>query len=224
MENLPVTVIGIMGPSGSGKSTAARNLAKYYSKLYNLQRKEQYPVIHGDMYFCGEKAPFTPSGWRFASKFCPFVSFTLCLPLCLLPSFILPHFQRNVEVPEAINWEKQAEAIQEAKKKLVSDPTGPKSLLVEGFLLFCDPDTVNFFDYMIFLEAAKETCYERRKARKQRKDLERFNLYYEEYVWPCHVECRKKFVDPLENVLYLNTDDLSEQEIVEKILNYVSKI
>jgi len=198
-----VLVVGIGGPSGCGKTQLAKSLEKYFREqrftqqceaIYIRGKKQKPkipndPVIHGDTYF--------------KRKNCPMTEFGII----------------NMEIPEAINYEKLIASVTTTKSKLQQTPNTPPVLIVEGFLLYCNPTLVQLLDKKILLMASKDTCYVRRRDRRPHKNGEHFTEYYDKYVWPCFEENKKKYDDL--DVVEINTDNLTQKEVFEKVLKLI---
>lgn len=129
-----------------------------------------------------------------------------------------------LEVPEAYNFPAIIESLKQKKAELEAQPDGPRVLLVEGFLLYCNPELMQHLDKKIFLLAERDTCFVRRRDRKTRKNPELFVDQYNKYVWPCFEENYKTYYEPLiekKEVFLIKTDVITQQEVLAEALKYI---
>ena len=64
---------------------------------------------------------------------------------------------------------------------------GQGYLVLEGYLLFHDPEIAKACDVCIFLDADEVTCCTRRFTRQARRPWPEFSKWYTELVWPHYV-------------------------------------
>jgi len=132
-----------------------------YNLEYTIGGRERSNVVHLDSCFSTKNAPVTTINPRI----------------------------KNMERPDGIDYQKLRNKIEEAREILKnSKRKGVQFIIVEGFLLFSDEETLMLFDHKIFLKVNKETSYTRRLNRKTRSDINQFTQYFDIYVWPCYEE------------------------------------
>ncbi len=179
--------IGIAGGSGSGKTAVAKELKKYF--------KKKASVFHIDNY------------QRFKKK---------------LPEI---YGMKNWDHPRSINWQRLIKDLVSLKKgekiiirfrdqkklkgfkEKVLTPT--KFIIIEGYLLFCNPLIRNLLDFRVYLDAGDRVRIKRRTKFKNSK-------YIQKILLPMHckyIEPTKKFAD-----LILNTEKYSSRECCKQII------
>jgi uridine kinase len=124
----------------------------------------------------------------------------------------MTEFGRNMEVPEAIDYGKIVQLIQESTQTIT---------FVEGFLLFSSHLALPYINIKIYLESEKEVCYQRRFSRKPRKDEKKFREHYDKYVWPCHVE-NNKHIKEIDDVFVVDCR-VSPEEVAKLCIAYISQ-
>ncbi|KAH3743263.1 nicotinamide/nicotinate riboside kinase [Pelomyxa schiedti] len=151
----------------------------------------------------------------------PMVHLDLCFRTGHLPGTEFGCRIKNMETPDAIDYDKFMQQLQKCKELAESPPchnpessspvcsaesstSGTESgtiqgatkriVLAEGFLLFCN-DTLyrDRLDLRIFLTCDRDTAYTRRLNRKKRKNKELFDAYFDRYVWPGYTEHNAPF-------------------------------
>ncbi|MDP3995977.1 MAG: hypothetical protein Q8P74_01890 [bacterium] len=186
--------IGITGGSGSGKTALARELKKYFGKRALIFHIDNYQKF-------GEKLPEIKGGMK------------------------------NWDHPGAIKWERMIKDLlslkggetitvksrDQKKLKRVKEKTLRPSeiIIIEGYFLFYKSSIRKLLDFSVFLKANEEI---RIKRRTKPKNIE----YVQKILLPMHnkyIEPTKKFAD-----LILNTEKLSIERCVKKIISYGRKI
>ncbi|XP_054286058.1 nicotinamide riboside kinase 2-like [Macrosteles quadrilineatus] len=96
----------------------------------------------------------------------------------------LPHLNwRNRELMSSIDMERMNKDVSEVISR---NNTSSSILFLDGFMLYYDKTITSRCDVKFFFVLGKDTCKTRRKKRNRRvPDIVR---YFEEYVWPAHVE------------------------------------
>jgi len=73
------------------------------------------------------------------------------------------HVWKDWESISAIDWEELVDGVEKAKV----DPTCPKYIVVEGFLLLAKPESRALFDAVVEVPISKEECWRRRRGRAE---------------------------------------------------------
>ena len=104
---------------------------------------------------------------------------------------------------------------------------GVEFIIVEGFVLAACPELKQLFDVFLFLDCPKELSKKRRLARDElpdhdvmRYEIKDLEGYFEEYVWPCHLQYFEKYVKNDENIVQMKVPD---EKLLEKALKIVKK-
>ncbi|KAK6458998.1 uridine kinase activity protein [Scheffersomyces xylosifermentans] len=180
-----IVIVAFGGPSSSGKTTSA--------KAVNALIKNSRLVHLDDFYYPDHDIPIDP---------------TTNLPNWDCPEAInFPRFTQYIkDIRDGKNLDevidtmepdtdlKLSETDEELLLKEIAHniPNLDKSLLVlvDGFMLFHDPEIIQLFDVRLFFHASYKTLKQRREARKGYNTVEGFWVdppnYFEDMVWPAY--------------------------------------
>ena len=165
-------LIGICGPSGSGKSTVVKKLKKM------LELGDTKVIcISADSWLDPSKVTEHPEyggNWENPDV----------VDVCGLHNALMQFKGLDVQKGGTIAYA--------AKRGSFRENFGPSSgkvvVLVEGYLLFHEPDVAVLFNTHIFLEAGDDTCCNRRFRREHRKasTTPGFEQWYKGLVWEAY--------------------------------------
>lgn len=175
----PLLVLGICGGSGSGKTTIATKLLSGFQ-----ERNKKVGLIAMDSYYCdlSHMSLKERSAWNFDH------------PKAFETSLLVKHIQ-SLKDGDAINipvYDFQ----QHLRTKQTVKMAAPEILIIEGILLFADPELQRMVDIKIFVDASPDV----RLVRRLRRDvvergrsvdqvcnqyLQTVREMHEEYVEPC---------------------------------------
>ncbi|KAJ3103752.1 ribosylnicotinamide kinase [Phlyctochytrium bullatum] len=178
----PVLLIGIGGASCSGKST----LADWLATILKI------PIIHQDQFYKTDaKVPVidgiqdwdSPASLDMSS----FVSKLHDVKHRGTLDSILGKNRSSINTHDLSIAD--MEALRNAAKLALE---GVRPVLVDGFLLYDDPDVYDALDLRLFLYAGRETLQERREKRTGYVTLEGFwqdpPEYFTKFVWPRYLQ------------------------------------
>jgi len=139
-----------------------------------------------------------------------------------IPCADIPGY-KNWERPEILDTKSLLKSIQQVTKELEKDVNGRKMMIVEGFVLFCHEYLMKYFTIKIFLEVSKDLCYIRRRDRSKKKrsnvDLQKYNQYFERYIWPGHLKHKEMFSDLLHTqITVIDSGNTAEYVLMETLL------
>ncbi len=175
-------VIGISGPSSSGKSTLARILRRIYDGSFILHQD--------DFYKAEEEIPITNGvrNWdcKEAVDFEEFIStLDYISHQDRLPPLLVSKEDAN-EVPDSGVSNEFIECLR--KRVTIHNDGKRKVCIIDGFLLYHDPQIIPRLQLRILLRADYQTLKARRNARSGYVTLEGFwkdpPNYFEDIVWP----------------------------------------
>ncbi len=193
-----VVVIGISGATRSGKGTLARNLHKALGST-------KLPPICQDKFFDVTK--------------------------------IYKELGGNWDTPNALDhrkmYSKVLNIMEEASQSLQDSlgdgddekekekENGKIYIILEGFMLFYDPQLLGLIKHKIWIEINEKTCYHRRMTTK--KDPED---YFHEKLWPNYLEYRKQVMGSttLKNELYVVKGTLKPEKVLQKALVHIGEL
>jgi len=134
-------------------------------------------------------------------------------------------FGINMEVPEAVDWERlkswieaslsKKEKVTLKRKHEVLDSHPQKYIFVEGFLIYSQPSIIKLLNKKIFLSISKETCFKRRMATKFTKPE-----IFSELIWPNYVKYNSNVCE-MDDVLILNGES-SQKELVQDCIKFLN--
>lgn len=114
---------------------------------------------------------------------------------------------RNMECKEACDYNKILNDLNQTKAKII---------ILEGLLLINCVKIIEKCDVVICIDCEKNICFERRKSRKTRKNIELFTKYYNRYVWPEYCKNRDFYwnhvVPQLEITMLLDMDSSNKNQ------------
>lgn len=181
-----VLLVALGGASSSGKTTVAKALKLLIPSSV---------LIHlDDFYFTDSDIPVDPeTGYQ--NWDCPqaidFDRFTECLQNLKKGVFTSV---KSIEPSESDLKLLKEEEIHFAKEITNNSQkfVKKKIVLVDGFMLFHDPNIIKLFDIKLFFHAPFDTLKSRREARKGYTTAEGFWVdppnYFSEIVWPAYVK------------------------------------
>ena len=169
-------IIGVAGGSGSGKTTVVNYICEHFSPN-NILRLE-----HDSYYRDLKHIPFEER-----------VKQNFDHPASLETELLIRHIQAlnegyPVEVPEY-------DFSNHIRKEETITATPPRVILIDGILIFSEPDLRNLMDVKIFVDTDDDIRLLRRIKRdihERGRSIESVMKQYEEFVRPMHL----KFVEP----------------------------
>jgi len=96
-------------------------------------------------------------------------------------------------------------------------------VVVEGFLLFHDASLCKMFDAHVWLESDCNTCMRRRCKRNRRRNVDDFERFYLEEVWPNFLRHRSVQLSNASAALHLDATT-SVNELVSQTAAHVQKL
>ncbi|EGW34246.1 uncharacterized protein SPAPADRAFT_49304 [Spathaspora passalidarum NRRL Y-27907] len=207
-----VVLIACGGPSSSGKTTVSKALQYLIGDSV---------LIHlDDFYFHDADIPIDPKtglqNWD-----CPealdFARFVKCLH-DIKQKHILPKIH-SLEPDADLKLSKLEERI--FQKMITSSSqkfAGKKVVIVDGFMLFHDPEIFNLFDIKLFFHAPYETLKQRRESRSYQTldsvwvDPPR---YFDDIVWPAYKDSHKYLFEQSDISLSLKQDVTEKYNIFD---------
>lgn len=200
-ELLHMKILGICGPSASGKSTLAQNLCDKYSKECAMIGLDNYFKNYSEYYARQNKWPNLDDPC--AIDFDLLIQHLSCLKenqTIESPVYDLKTFSRTHNV-------------------LVIEPK--PVLILEGFLIFQNPDLLNIIDRKIYIDTDIVRCLLRRLKRGMQnyQDADTLIEYFEQYAYPCYhqyIRPSQKFADRI-----LKNENISElfQELDQEVVS-----
>lgn len=185
-------VIAISGGSGSGKTTLAKKLSAFFSKASGININGQVlgkiseKILGQDSYYIDQSKRFDKDGGSVNFDHPKALEFSL--------------FGKQVQQLKN-NLQVEVPIYDFATHKRVEQTEAfppERIIIVEGTLLFSQPELLPLFDEMIFLEVSEETRFERRLKRDtEERGRTRDGVFSQFYsqVKPMH----DQFVEPSKN-------------------------
>lgn len=186
MGEKKTVVIGISGPSSSGKTTVTKNMIH----MFNCR------ILHqDDFYVPDDQIPIDPNtkeqNWDHPDAI-DFVKFKTHIQ-AIKNGQQLPDKVDTLEPDINLKLtETEIENLKQSISKISDDVT---IVLVDGFMLFHDPELASLFDLKLFYYASHECLKTRRSKRKGYSTVAGFWVdppnYFDDYVWPAYEKFHK---------------------------------
>lgn len=236
---VPTILIGISGPSSSGKTTVAKNLMQLLG----------CKILHqDDFYLPDDQIPIDPvtkeQNWDHPDAI-DFEKFKRHIRAIKSGDVLLDEKVDNLEPDISLKLLPTQIEILKTKEEINYILTRVSIVLVDGFMLFHDPDLSALFDLKLFYYSDHDCLKTRRSKRKGYSTVAGFWVdppnYFDDYVWPAYVKFHRHLFqnndvntdlnDYALNILKLhgfkNDDNTLVQTMVQwsidKIAEYVSK-
>ena len=203
-------IIGIGGGSGAGKTTLANRLQELL--------KDKLSVIQFDHYCCDQS--HLPMEER--------VKVNYDIPSSYDSSLLLKHIidlQNNIAIARPCY---SMSTHTRTSETLTIMPN--EVIIVEGIMVFSNPDVFKQYDYRIFVDAAENVRFERRKRRdivERGRTEESVTKQFYSTVKPMHdiyIEPSKQNCDLIfDNNQANGLDEEQVQNLLQQILNLVKK-
>lgn len=161
-------IVGIAGGSCSGKTTIAKALYKKHNRMASLIMFDDYFVHPGNI-------DLMNTDWE---------------NINLYDIEGLKVDIARLKAKKNINYHPHRENFETQNKTKILRPR--KLIIIEGFLLFADPQIRDYLDLMIFLDIAEEEIIRRRLARK----IENSPWDTEEYIYNKLLSGHRNYVLP----------------------------
>lgn len=215
LDNKEVILVACGGPSSSGKTTASKTLQNFLPDL---------TVIHlDDFYLHDTKIPIDDAtgmqNWD-----CP-----EAIDFDRFIGYIRGIKHNNTSIPEINSKEPTEVNLKLSQKEIAHFQNkvnesqeifqNKKIVLVDGFMLYHNPEIIELFDIKLFFHASYETLKERRESRSGYTTLDGFWVdpphYFEKIVWPAYVRSHQYLFQD-ENVhLILKKDVRNKYNILD---------
>lgn len=184
-DNKEVIIVACGGPSSSGKTTAAKTLQTFLPDL---------TLIHlDDFYFHDSQIPIDDAtqiqNWDCpeAIDFNKFITYIKDIKY----NNKFPEIDSKESDPDLKLSQDEVKYFQNKIDKCRGVFDNKKIVLVDGFMLYHDPQIIELFDIKLFFHASYQTLKERRESRAGYTTLDGFWVdppnYFENIVWPAYV-------------------------------------
>ena len=203
-------IIGVGGASCSGKSTLCSWLH------YFLQGSQ---ILRQDSFFKSDSE--IPVENNTANWDCP--------DALKMSEFktVIEEFKKHqdIHLQESKTPDPKLDSLIELKEKFnVLSKT--RVLIVDGFMLYNDPQIYSNFDICIFLTASKEKLKFRRQQRSGYVTTEGYwadpENYFDDFVWPQYVKYNKNFFNGnIPGIISLSSDSGGIEKMVQDAVNLI---